>query len=77
MCLKSMPQSEVHRGLKAQIELSSLPGQNFSGSVAQETPMQSIQLRVPCGRKSMFPIARGALPARFAQVHFAVNVGTF
>jgi len=66
--------AEVHRGLKAQIELSSLPRQKFSGSVARsadaiDPPTRTLRTEIDV------PNREGRLfPGAFAQVHFAVNV---
>lgn len=71
-----MDAPSVRPGLRATIELPSLPGQHFSGSVARTA--DSIDLATRTLRTEIdVPNPDGRLfPGSYAQVHFAVNVAS-
>ena len=68
--------ASVHRGVTAQIELTSLPGQRFSGNVARTADAIDPATRT-LRTEIDFPNRDGKLyPGSYAQVHFNVKTAT-
>jgi len=68
--------ASVHRGVSAQIDLTSLPGQRFSGNVARTADAIDPATRT-LRTEIDFPNRDGKLyPGSYAQVHFNVKTAT-